>query len=67
MQAYSDLYVVSPHWNPAVDDQAIARAHRIGQSSPVHVSRFISSHPHTLSLDQHAHNVQLLKRRIRPF
>lgn len=67
MQAYSDLYVVSPHWNPAVDDQAIARAHRIGQSSPVHVSRFISSHPHSLSLDQHAHNVQLLKRRIRPF
>jgi len=67
MQAYSDLYVVSPHWNPSVDDQAIARAHRIGQSHPVHVSRFLSSHPHSLSLDQHAHNVQLLKRRIRPF
>jgi len=67
MQAYSDLYVVSPHWNPAVDDQAIARAHRIGQSSPVHVSRFLSSHPHTLSLDHHAHNIQLLKRSIRPF
>lgn len=67
MQAYSDLYLVSPHWNPAVDDQAIARAHRIGQSHPVHVSRFLSNHPHSLSLDQHAHNVQLLKRRIRPF
>ena len=67
MQAYSDLYVVSPHWNPAVDDQAIARAHRIGQSYPVHVSRFLLSHPHTLSIDHHAHNVQLLKRRFRPF
>ena len=67
MQAYSDLYVVSPHWYPAVDDQAIARAHRIGQSNPVHVSRFLSSHQHTLSLDHHAHNIQLLKRRIRPF
>lgn len=67
MQAFSDLYVVSPHWNPAIDDQAIARAHRIGQSYPVHVSRFLLSHPHTLSIDHHAHNVQLLKRRFRPF
>lgn len=67
MQAYSDLYVVSPHWNPAVDDQAIARAHRIGQSFPVHVSRFLLSHPHTLSIDHHAHNVQSRKRRFIPF
>lgn len=66
LQMYSDLYVVSPHWNPSLDDQAIARAHRIGQTLPVHVSRFILSH-HLTSLDAHAHRIQLLKRRIRPF
>ena len=69
LQAYPDIYVVSPHWNPAIDDQAIARAHRIGQTSPVHVHRFLML-PHSsqsLSLDTYAAHIQLLKKRIRPF
>ena len=37
---YSEIYFVSPHWNPAVEDQAIARCHRIGQTKPVYVYRF---------------------------
>lgn len=37
---YSEVYFVSPHWNPSVEDQAIARCHRIGQTKPVYVSRF---------------------------
>jgi hypothetical protein len=39
-QNYSEIYFVSPHWNPAVEDQAIARCHRIGQLKPVFVHRF---------------------------
>ena len=39
-QNYSEIYFVSPHWNPAVEDQAIARCHRIGQVKPVFVHRF---------------------------
>ena len=31
-----------PWWNPAVEDQATDRAHRIGQSRPVNVYRFIT-------------------------
>ena len=31
----------SPHWNPAVEDQSIARAHRIGQDEKVNVFRFV--------------------------
>jgi SNF2 family DNA or RNA helicase len=37
---YSEIYFVSPHWNPAVEDQAIARCHRIGQTKTVDVFRF---------------------------
>jgi SNF2 family DNA or RNA helicase len=37
---YSEIYFVSPHWNPSVEDQAIARCHRIGQTKPVYVKRF---------------------------
>jgi SNF2 family DNA or RNA helicase len=37
---YSEIYFVSPHWNPSVEDQAIARCHRIGQTKPVYVQRF---------------------------
>ena len=40
LQHFSEVYFVSPHWNPAVEDQAVARCHRIGQTRPVDVFRF---------------------------
>ncbi len=40
LQSYSDIYFVSPHWNPCVEDQAIARCYRMGQTSQVRVFRF---------------------------
>jgi SNF2 family DNA or RNA helicase len=38
---YNEIYFVSPHWNPAVVDQAIARCYRIGQAKNVFVFHFI--------------------------
>ena len=35
------MLVLEPWWNPQVEAQAIQRAHRIGQTKPVHVYRFI--------------------------
>jgi SNF2 family DNA or RNA helicase len=43
LQSYSDVYFVSPHWNPCVEDQAIARCYRMGQTSQVRVFRFFMS------------------------
>lgn len=37
---YSEIYFVSPHWNPSIEEQAVARCHRIGQKKPVFVKRF---------------------------
>ena len=37
---FSEVYFVSPTWNPAIEEQAIARCHRIGQKKEVHVFKF---------------------------
>ena len=42
LQSYREIYFTSPHWNPATEDQAIARAHRIGQTKPVEVFKFVT-------------------------
>jgi SNF2 family DNA or RNA helicase len=39
-ERFSEIYFVSPHWNPSVEAQAIARCHRIGQTKPVNVFKF---------------------------
>jgi len=36
------VFLFDRWWNPAVEDQAINRAHRIGQQNPVFVTKFIS-------------------------
>ena len=69
---FSEIYFVSPHWNPFVEDQAIARCHRIGQTKPVDVFKFemrgftkedvVDQDP--ITLEKHIHNVQTKKRNI---
>ncbi|MDR2374062.1 MAG: DEAD/DEAH box helicase [Bifidobacteriaceae bacterium] len=36
------VFLLDPWWNPATENQAIDRAHRIGQTRPVLVSRLVS-------------------------
>ncbi|NDA64099.1 MAG: DEAD/DEAH box helicase [Chitinophagia bacterium] len=68
---YSEIYFISPHWNPAVEDQAIARCHRIGQTKPVYVQRFEMSsfaveeqEITTKTIDKYVNDVQEGKRII---
>lgn len=37
----NNVFIVDPWWNPAVEDQAIERVHRIGQTKEVNVLRFV--------------------------
>jgi SNF2 family DNA or RNA helicase len=37
---FNEVYFVSPNWNPCIEDQAIARCHRIGQQKKVFVYKF---------------------------
>jgi SNF2 family DNA or RNA helicase len=64
---FSEIYFVSPHWNPCVEDQAIARCHRIGQTKPVYVQRFEMNSfekedVSTKSIDKYVNDVQEGKR-----
>jgi SNF2 family DNA or RNA helicase len=42
LQFANYVFLFDRWWNPAVEDQAINRAHRIGQKEPVFVTRFIT-------------------------
>ncbi|KIK01846.1 hypothetical protein K443DRAFT_132157 [Laccaria amethystina LaAM-08-1] len=40
--ACNHVIIMDPWWNPYVEEQAISRAHRIGQSKDVHVYRILA-------------------------
>lgn len=48
------VFIIDPWWNPAAEDQAINRAHRIGQDKKVFVYRFITE-------DSIEEKIQILK------
>ncbi|HWB74213.1 MAG TPA: DEAD/DEAH box helicase [Nannocystaceae bacterium] len=42
LTAADHVFLLDPWWNPAVEDQAADRAHRIGQDKPVFVHRIVA-------------------------
>jgi len=63
LQNYKEVYIISPHWNPAIEDQAIARCHRIGQNEPVNVFRFfMNNFDEYTSMDTFIKQLQTKKR-----
>ena len=67
---FSEIYFVSPHWNPSVEDQAIARCHRIGQTKQVDVFKFEmcgfinDTTSQSITLEKYVNQVQNIKRDI---
>mmetsp|Transcript_12990 Transcript_12990/g.39320 ORF Transcript_12990/g.39320 Transcript_12990/m.39320 type:complete len:1245 (-) Transcript_12990:283-4017(-) len=41
LTAASHVMLLEPWWNPAVENQAADRIHRLGQYKPIHVTRFV--------------------------
>jgi len=64
LQAYSDVYFATPHWNPAVEEQAIGRVDRLGQQRTVRVFRFMmdATGDGGVSLDQYCEMTQQKKK-----
>ncbi len=54
------VFLFDRWWNPAVEDQAINRAHRIGVSAPVTVTRMMASG----TIEQRIHDVLEEKRQL---
>jgi len=57
---YSQIYFVAPNWNPSIEEQAIARCHRYGQSKQVQVFRFYMEE----SMDKYILFIQNSKRYV---
>ena len=66
LQQFNEIYFVSPHWNPAIEDQAIARCHRINQTKKVIVYIFkmesFDKEKQTRNIDIYVKDVQRKKR-----
>ena len=60
LQFASYVFLFDRWWNPAVEDQAINRAHRIGASGPVTVTRFLALN----SIEQRINEVLEQKREL---
>ena len=54
------VILYDPWWNPATEEQAVARAHRIGQALPVHVHRLLTID----TVEERIHELQAAKRSL---
>lgn len=67
LQEFNEIYFISAHWNPAIEEQAIARCHRMGQKKKVIVYKFemrpFDEECKTKSLDNYIDVVQKRKRK----
>lgn len=41
LTAANRAYLMEPHWNPTIEEQALARIHRLGQTRPVVTIRLV--------------------------
>ena len=59
----SRCFIMDPNWNPAIEEQAMNRLHRIGQTRPVKVVRFFA--PGTV--EQSIHELCVEKQKLQGY
>ena len=68
LQEYNEVYFVTPNWNPKVEEQAIARCHRLGQKKKVSVFRFVmgsfDDQLRTKNIEMYSEFIQQEKREV---
>ena len=52
------VFLMDPWWNPAVEDQAIDRAHRLGREKPTFIYRLVAQG----TIEERVRNLQLEKK-----
>ena len=72
LQEFNEIYIVSPEWNPKIEEQAIARCHRFGQTKHVMVFHMLmddldnsaidfTSQLGAKNIEQYSNVVQIMK------
>jgi len=60
IQAASVVILAEPQWKPSIEDQAVARLHRLGQARPVHVHLLLTED----GVDQRMRDILAAKRQV---
>jgi SNF2 family DNA or RNA helicase len=58
LQHYNNIIFTGPQWNPTLEQQAIARAYRIGQTKDVNVKRYIVGNLKEYSIEKKILKIQ---------
>ena len=61
LQHYNNIIFTGPQWNPTLEQQAIARAYRIGQTKDVNVTRYIVGNLTEYSIEKKILKIQRSK------
>jgi SNF2 family DNA or RNA helicase len=64
LQYCNRIVFLSSHWNPAVVDQAVARAYRMGQTRAVSVHHFLTANGDDRNVDRIMMGLHAKKRRV---
>ena len=64
LQHFNSVYFTSPNWNPSLENQAIARVHRIGQKNNVIIRKLIMGNMKTHTIEKRILKIQKDKQKL---
>ena len=64
LQRDNTVYFTTPNWNPSLEEQAICRAHRIGQKNNVTINKIIMGNIKTYTIEKRILAIQKEKKKL---